>query len=53
MWTGQEWDKLSETFDFSIYMKTEDAEQEFTKITDYESLVRRVEALENNEGGNS
>lgn len=50
VWTGTEWDKLSETIDLSIYLKSSDAESKYAKITDLDDLIARVEILEN-EGG--
>lgn len=51
VWTDEEeWDKLSEIIDLNEYLKTEDADNTFTKTTDFEDLIKRVEVLEN--GGN-
>ena len=47
VWTGTEWDKLSETIDLSIYLKSTDAESKYAKITDLDDLIARVEILEN------
>lgn len=47
VYTGSEWDKLSETIDLSIYLKTQDAESKYAKIEDLNSLINRVEKLEN------
>ena len=45
------WDKLSETIDLSIYLKSTDAESTYAKITDLNDLILRVEILENKEEG--
>ena len=50
VWTGTEWDKLSETIDLSIYLKSSDAESKYAKITDLDDLIARVEMLENGGG---
>ena len=52
-----EWDKLSETIDLSAYLKSKDAELMFVSLEEFQSLVDRVEILENKnneseEGGN-
>lgn len=50
VYTDSGWDKLSETIDLSIYLKSTDAESTYAKITDLNDLISRVETLEN-EGG--
>lgn len=50
VYTDYGWDKLSETIDLSIYLKSSDAESTYAKITDLNDLISRVENLEN-EGG--
>ena len=43
------WDKLSETIDLSVYLKTEDAKLIFVSLDDFQALLARVEDLENKE----
>lgn len=47
------WDKLSETIDLSGYLAITEAEEQYVKKEDFEALVKRVNALEGLEGGNS
>lgn len=53
VYTVNGWDKLSETIDFSIYLKNEDAKLTYVPLDEYQNLVSRVEKLErkNNENG--
>lgn len=60
VWTDTGWDKLSETIDLSAYLtKTEVgntyativALDDYVKKEDFDDLVDRVEALENQNGG--
>lgn len=60
VWTDTGWDKLSETIDLSAYLtKTEAgntyativALDDYVKKEDFDDLVDRVEALENQNGG--
>ena len=46
VWTGTEWDKLSETINLSIYLKLTDAESTYAKITDLNDLIASVEISE-------
>ena len=50
VYTDSGWDKLSETIDLSIYLKSSDAEDTYAKITDLNDLISRVENLENGGG---
>lgn len=50
VYTDSGWDKLSETIDLSIYLKSSDAESTYAKITDLNDLISRVENLENGGG---
>ena len=52
VYTSSGWDKLSENFDFSAYITQQDAEDTFTTQEDFDLLVARVAALENNNNGN-
>ena len=47
VYTEEGWDKLSETIDLSIYLKSTDAENIYAKVTDLNDLIARVEILEN------
>ena len=47
VYTANGWDKLSETIDLSIYLKSEDAKLLYVSLEEYQNLVSRVEALEN------
>lgn len=58
VYTANGWDKLSETIDLSVYLKSEDAKILYVSIEEYKNLVSRVEELEsenkdseNEEGG--
>lgn len=47
VYTANGWDKLSETIDLSVYLKSEDAKLLYVSLEEYQNLVSRVEALEN------
>ena len=47
VYTANGWDKLSETIDLSVYLKSEDAKILYVSIEEYKNLVSRVETLEN------
>ena len=49
VFTNDGWDKLSETVDLSNFYNKTEADNTFVGIQDFEDLVARVEALENNE----
>lgn len=54
VYTANGWDKLSETIDLSVYLKSEDAKLIYVSLEEYKNLVTRVEALEskNNDSEN-
>lgn len=47
VYTANGWDKLSETIDLSVYLKSEDAKLLYVSLEEYQNLVSRVETLEN------
>ena len=60
VWTDTGWDKLSETIDLSAYLTKVEAGNtyativaldDYVKKEDFDALVDRVEALENQNGG--
>ncbi len=60
VWTDTGWDKLSETIDLSAYLTKTEAGNTYATIValddcvkkeDFDDLVDRVEALENQNGG--
>ena len=51
VFTNDGWDKLSETIDLSNFYNKTEADATFVGIQDFNDLVARVEALENNGNG--
>lgn len=47
VYTANGWDKLSETINLSVYLKSEDAKLLYVSLEEYQNLVSRVETLEN------